>query len=105
MEEEKEKSLKYHIKPDKNNLEKGSIMRFGELKRNRSIEVIVTDILPLDIAVSIDGYPKGRIIEIYGSESFDKTAANLHSMATIQESGGKAAFIDAEACSRSCSHK
>ena len=73
----------------------GSIMRLGEnVKTN--VEVIPSGILPLDIALGIGGYPKGRIIEIFGPEGSGKTTVALYALAEAQKAGGVAAFIDAE---------
>ena len=60
------------------------------------IDVIPTGSLTLDAALGIGGYPKGRIIEIYGPESSGKTTLTLHAIAEVQKQGGRAAFIDAE---------
>ena len=72
----------------------GSIMKLGE-NHNVNIELIPSGSLSLDLALG-GGYPKGRIIEIYGPESSGKTTLALHSIAEVQETGGQAAFIDAE---------
>ncbi|MDY0316721.1 MAG: recombinase RecA [Acholeplasmataceae bacterium] len=74
---------------------KGSIMKLGD-KADRDIEASSSGSLALDIALGIGGYPKGRIIEIYGPESSGKTTFALHAIAEIQKAGGTAAFIDAE---------
>jgi recombination protein RecA len=76
---------------------KGSIMRLkdGESILN-DVEAIPTGSIGLDIALGIGGYPKGRIIEIYGPESSGKTTLTLHAIASVQKAGGVAAFIDAE---------
>lgn len=74
---------------------KGSIMRLGD-EAERSVEAIPTGSLSLDIALGIGGYPKGRIIEIYGPESSGKTTLALHAIAEVQKLGGYVAFIDAE---------
>ncbi len=74
---------------------KGSIMRLGDDEK-REIDVISSGSISLDIALGIGGYPKGRIIEIYGPESSGKTTFALHAIAEAQKAGGKAAFIDAE---------
>jgi recombination protein RecA len=74
---------------------KGSIMKLGE-NPHREIDVCSSGSLTLDIALGIGGYPKGRIIEIYGPESSGKTTVALHAIAEIQKQGGRAAFIDAE---------
>lgn len=74
---------------------KGAIMRLGE-HPIREIEVCSTGSLTLDIALGVGGYPRGRIIEIYGPESSGKTTLALHAIAASQKAGGKAAFIDAE---------
>ncbi len=73
----------------------GSIMRLGEASAIK-VDVIKTDILPLDIALGVGGVPKGRIIEIYGPEASGKTTLCLTLISQIQKEGGIAAFIDAE---------
>lgn len=74
---------------------KGSIMKLGE---NNSMEVEVTSSgsLALDLALGVNGFPKGRIIEIFGPESSGKTTVALHAISEVQKTGGRAAFIDAE---------
>ena len=74
---------------------KGSIMKLGD-NEHREIDVISSGSVALDAALGIGGYPKGRIIEIYGPESSGKTTFALHAIAEAQKEGGKAAFIDAE---------
>ena len=74
---------------------KGSVMRLGDQKVE-NIEVIPTGSLSLDYALGVGGYPKGRIIEIYGPESSGKTTLAIHAIAEAQKQGGIAAFIDAE---------
>ena len=74
---------------------KGSVMKLGD-HEHREIDVIPSGSLSLDIALGIGGYPKGRIIEIYGPESSGKTTFALHAIAEAQRKGGRAAFIDAE---------
>ena len=74
---------------------KGAIMRLGENK-HMELDVTPSGSLTLDIALGVGGYPKGRIIEIYGAESSGKTTFALHAIAQVQKRGGRAAFIDAE---------
>ena len=74
---------------------KGSIMRLGDNK-HMELDVTSSGSLTLDIAMGVGGYPKGRIIEIYGPESSGKTTFALHAIAEAQKQGGRAAFIDAE---------
>jgi len=74
---------------------KGTVMRMGD-KKAVEIDVIPTGSLGLDIALGINGLPKGRIIEIYGPESSGKTTVAIHAIAECQRQGGTAAFIDAE---------
>lgn len=74
---------------------KGSIMKLGE-QTDRRVSTISTGSLSIDIALGVGGYPRGRIIEIYGPESSGKTTVALHAIAEVQKQGGTAAFIDAE---------
>jgi len=74
---------------------KGSIMKLGE-STHMQVETISSGSLALDIALGIGGYPRGRIIEVYGPESSGKTTVALHAIAEVQKAGGQAAFIDAE---------
>ena len=73
----------------------GAIMRLGD-EVQRSVEVIPTGILPLDVALGVGGVPRGRVIEIFGPEGGGKTTIALHILAEAQRNGGVAAFIDAE---------
>ncbi|WP_209122316.1 recombinase RecA [Alkalihalobacillus sp. BA299] len=74
---------------------KGSIMKMGEQAETR-VSTISSGALALDIALGVGGYPRGRIIEVYGPESSGKTTVALHAIAEVQRQGGQAAFIDAE---------
>ena len=74
---------------------KGSIMKLGD-EQVENVEVIPTGSIGLDAALGVGGYPKGRIIEIYGPESSGKTTLAIHAIAEAQKAGGIAAFIDAE---------
>ncbi len=74
----------------------GSIMRLGDARALRKIEVIPTGSLAIDLALGVGGIPRGRVIEIFGPESSGKTTLMLHVIANAQKSGGLAAFIDAE---------
>lgn len=74
---------------------KGSIMKLGD-ENIENVEVIATGSIALNVALGVGGYPKGRIIEIYGPESSGKTTLAIHAIAEAQKAGGIAAFIDAE---------
>ncbi len=74
---------------------KGSIMKLGE-NTNMEVETTSSGSLALDLALGVNGFPKGRIIEIFGPESSGKTTVALHAIAEVQKTGGRAAFIDAE---------
>ncbi|MFD3445538.1 recombinase RecA [Microbacteriaceae bacterium 4G12] len=74
---------------------KGSIMKLGE-QSERKISTVPSGSLALDVALGVGGYPRGRIVEIYGPESSGKTTVALHAIAEVQAKGGQAAFIDAE---------
>lgn len=74
---------------------KGSVMKLGE-KTNLKISTVPSGSLALDVALGVGGYPRGRVIEIYGPESSGKTTVALHAIAEVQANGGQAAFIDAE---------
>lgn len=95
VENNEEKALDEAIKQIEKQFGKGSIMRLGD-RADLSIDVIPTGSLTLDLALGIGGYPKGRIVEVYGPESSGKTTLALHAIAEIQKQGGRAAFIDAE---------
>lgn len=91
----KEQALNDAIKQIEKQFGKGSVMKLGD-RAAVDVAVIPTGSLTLDIALGIGGYPKGRIIEIYGPESSGKTTLTLHAIAEVQKQGGTAAFIDAE---------
>ena len=95
LEKKKEDALKSAIKEIEKQFGKGSVMKLGE-RTAIDIDVIPSGSLTLDAALGIGGYPKGRIVEIYGPESSGKTTLTLHAIAEVQKQGGKAAFIDAE---------
>ena len=95
MGDDKLKALEDTFKQIEKHFGKGSIMKLGE-KVYENMEVIKTGSLSLDMALGVGGYPKGRIIEIYGPESSGKTTFALHAIAEAQKKGGYAAFIDAE---------
>ena len=92
---EKLKALQLTIDKIEKNYGKGSIMRLGD-EAVEEVEVIPTGSLGLDIALGIGGFPRGRVIEIYGPESSGKTTLAIHAIAEAQKKGGMAAFIDAE---------
>ncbi len=96
MDENKSKALDVVLSQIEKQYGKGSIMRLGETSGDTSIEAMPTGCLSLDLAIGIGGFPRGRIIEIYGPESSGKTTVALHAIAEAQKMGGIAAFIDAE---------
>ena len=91
---ERDKALGLVLNQIERNFGKGSIMRLGDASRMR-IETSPTGALTLDLALG-GGYPKGRVVEIYGPESSGKTTLTLHAIAEVQRRGGVAAFVDAE---------
>ncbi len=95
MAEDKLKALEEAFKAIEKQYGKGSIMKLGE-KIYTEMEVIPSGSISLDMALGVGGYPKGRIVEIYGPESSGKTTFALHAIAQAQKAGGIAAFIDAE---------
>ena len=93
--QEKMKALQAALSKIEKDFGKGSIMRMGE-EKIENVEVIPTGSISLNAALGVGGYPKGRIIEIYGPESSGKTTLAIHAIAEAQKAGGVAAFIDAE---------
>ena len=92
---EKDKALEQVLADIEKQFGKGAIMKLGDQKK-MEIDVVSSGSISLDIALGVGGYPKGRIIEIYGPESSGKTTFALHAIAEVQKTGGRAAFIDAE---------
>ena len=93
--QEKMKALMAAMQKIEKDFGKGSIMKLGE-EKIENVEVIPTGSIGLNAALGVGGYPKGRIIEIYGPESSGKTTLAIHAIAEAQKAGGIAAFIDAE---------
>jgi recombination protein RecA len=91
---DRDKALGLVLNQIERNFGKGSIMRLGDASRMR-VETISTGALTLDLALG-GGYPKGRVVEVYGPESSGKTTLTLHAIAEVQKRGGVAAFVDAE---------
>ncbi|MBR7186359.1 MAG: recombinase RecA [Clostridia bacterium] len=96
MNEEKLKALQQVLAQIEKEYGKGAIMKLGASAGNSDIEVIPSGCLSLDLALGIGGFPRGRMIEIYGPESSGKTTVALHAVAETQKLGGIAAFVDAE---------
>ncbi len=92
---DRQAALEQALKQIEKQFGKGSIMKLGE-QTDRQISTVSSGSLALDIALGVGGYPRGRIIEIYGPESSGKTTVALHAIAEVQKQGGQAAFIDAE---------
>ena len=95
MADDRKTALDAALKKIEKNFGKGSIMKLGE-KADQQISTVPTGSLALDVALGVGGYPRGRIIEVYGPESSGKTTVALHAIAEVQKQGGTAAFIDAE---------
>lgn len=95
MSDKRAKALEEAMKQIEKQYGKGSVMKLGD-KSHVDIEAISSGSILLDSALGIGGYPKGRIIEVYGPESSGKTTFALHAIAEAQKAGGNAAFIDAE---------
>ncbi|SJZ49234.1 recombination protein RecA [Pilibacter termitis] len=91
----REESLAKALKEIEKDFGKGALMKLGE-RSDQKISVIPSGSLALDVALGVGGYPRGRIIEVYGPESSGKTTLTLHAIASVQKHGGLAAFIDAE---------
>lgn len=96
LDEERKKALENAMLQIEKDFGTGAIMRLGDMGAKMNLEVISTGSLALDVAVGVGGYPRGRVIEIYGPESSGKTTLALHAIAEAQKHGGVAAFIDAE---------
>lgn len=95
MSEKRSKALDEALKQIEKQFGKGSVMKLGD-KAHVDVETLPSGSIALDVALGIGGYPRGRIIEIYGPESSGKTTIALHAIAEAQKKGGTAAFIDAE---------
>lgn len=93
--DERQAALDAALKKIEKNYGKGAIMRMGD-KVDTQIETTSTGSLALDNALGVGGYPRGRIVEVYGPESSGKTTVALHAVAEVQRNGGTAAYIDAE---------
>ncbi|WP_453996808.1 recombinase RecA [Bacillus nitroreducens] len=92
---DRQAALEMALKQIEKQFGKGSIMKLGE-QTDRIISTVSSGSLAVDVALGVGGYPRGRIIEIYGPESSGKTTVALHAIAEVQKTGGQAAFIDAE---------
>lgn len=95
MADDRKAALDTALKKIEKNFGKGAIMKLGE-KADQQISTIPSGSLALDVALGAGGYPRGRIVEVYGPESSGKTTVALHAVAEVQKQGGTAAFIDAE---------
>ncbi|MFP3727438.1 recombinase RecA [Priestia filamentosa] len=93
--EDKQRALAQALGQIEKQFGKGSIMKLGENSHTK-VETISSGSIQLDNALGVGGYPRGRIVEVYGPESSGKTTLALHAIAEVQKSGGTAAFIDAE---------
>ena len=93
MDEEKQRALKNALALIEKQFGKCSVMQLGELS-DQKIPVVSTGVMSLDVALGVGGFPKGRIIEIYGPESSGKTTIALHSVAQVQKAGGIVCYVD-----------
>ena len=96
MDDKKKQALSIALNQIEKQFGKGSIMRMSGDSIIKDIESVSTGSLGLDVALGIGGFPRGRVVEIYGPESSGKTTLALHAAAEIQKAGGTAAFVDAE---------
>ena len=95
-EDNKKKALESALAQIEKAFGKGSVMKLGDSEANLNVEAVTSGSLSLDAALGVGGFPKGRVIEIYGPESSGKTTVALHAIAEVQKRGGIAGFIDAE---------
>src|SRR5947208_2592532 len=93
---EKSRALDLAVSQIEKQFGKGSIMRLGDVDSTAALDAIPSGSLSLDVALGIGGYPRGRVIEVFGPESGGKTTLTLHAIAEAQKLGGTAAFVDAE---------
>lgn len=96
LNKEKEKALNLTLDKLEKSFGKGAVMRLGGQAVDKNIEVISSGSVSLDLALGVGGFPKGRIVEIYGPESSGKTTLAIHAIAEVQKQGGIAAIVDAE---------
>ena len=96
MDEKKKHALHIALGQIEKQFGKGSVMRMGDASTVPDLQVVSSGSLGLDLALGVGGFPRGRVIEIYGPESSGKTTLSLHAAAEVQKLGGTAAFVDAE---------
>lgn len=94
--EDRKKALDRAMKQIEKDFGKGAIMKLGDEGDAHNVQTVSSGSLALDVALGAGGYPRGRIVEVYGPESSGKTTVALHAIAAVQKDGGTAAFIDAE---------
>ena len=94
--DDKNKALEAAIGQIEKAFGKGSVMKLGQRESAVDVQAVSTGSLGLDIGLGIGGFPKGRIVEVYGPESSGKTTLALHAVAEAQKEGGNCAFVDAE---------
>ena len=94
--DEKLKALQLTLDKIEKSYGRGAVMKLGDNPAIENLEVISTGSIGVDMALGVGGFPKGRIVEIYGPESSGKTTLAIHAIAESQKNGGIAAFIDAE---------